>query len=59
MRERRRRHDDAHFPMGGRGKRATPPKSKTKRNPWDGISRGTSGGLSLPRSPETVSGSTP
>jgi hypothetical protein len=26
MRERTRRHDDAHFPMGGRGKRATPPR---------------------------------
>jgi hypothetical protein len=24
MRERRRRHDDAHRPMGGKGKRATP-----------------------------------
>lgn len=28
MRERRRRHDDLHRPMGGRGKRATPPKVK-------------------------------
>ena len=25
--ERRRRHDDAHFPMQGRGKRATPNKN--------------------------------
>ena len=29
MRERSRRHDDAHYPMGGRGKRATPPKGKS------------------------------
>lgn len=28
MRERRRRHDDLHRPLGGRGKRATPPKFK-------------------------------
>lgn len=26
MRERTRRHDDAHRPMGGKGKRATPRK---------------------------------
>jgi hypothetical protein len=25
MRERKRKHDDAHRPMGGRGKQATPP----------------------------------
>lgn len=27
MRERTRRHDDLHRPMGGKGKRATPPKA--------------------------------
>jgi hypothetical protein len=26
MRERKRKHDDVHFPLQGRGKRATPPK---------------------------------
>ena len=26
MRERTRRHDDVHYPLQGRGKRATPPK---------------------------------
>ena len=29
MRERTRRHDDAHFPMGGRGKRSNPPVDRT------------------------------
>ena len=28
FKERKRRHDDAHFPMGGRGKRATPPVNR-------------------------------
>lgn len=30
MKERRRRHDDAHRPMGGKGKRALPPRAKAK-----------------------------
>jgi len=36
MRERRQRHNDIHFPMGGRGKRATPPKERLEscRHPW-------------------------
>lgn len=28
-RERKRRHDDVHNPMGGKGKRATRPKNKS------------------------------
>jgi len=27
MRERRRKHDDAHMPLGGKGKRAVPPRA--------------------------------
>lgn len=36
MRERRRRHDDVHFPMGGRGRRATPPKTSGPKFTRDG-----------------------
>jgi hypothetical protein len=34
MRERKRRHDDVHFPMGGRGKRATRPKAQLTFVQW-------------------------
>ena len=33
MRERRRRHDDVHFPLGGKRKRATPRKAKAVAGP--------------------------
>lgn len=33
MRERKRRHDDLHRPMGGKGKRATPPRARLVQIP--------------------------
>lgn len=33
FRERKRKHDDAHIPMGGRGKRGTMPKKKRDDKP--------------------------
>lgn len=33
MRERKRRHDDVHYPMQGRGKRATAPKTDLPTGP--------------------------
>ena len=37
MRERKRKHDDAHYPMQGRGKRATPRKAV---KPGDALAMG-------------------
>lgn len=42
MRERRRKHDDLHRPLGGKGKRATKPRTKalaTYRCPDCGATR--------------------
>lgn len=33
MRERKRKHDDAHYPLGGKGKRATKPKNPKYTGP--------------------------
>lgn len=33
MKERKRKHDDVHFPMGGKGKRSTPRKQIQAQGP--------------------------
>ena len=33
MKERKRRHDDAHYPMGGKGRRARRPKNRGPYHP--------------------------